>query len=334
MALELVVGAVLGVALLVYMLTGGADFGGGALDLFARGDSAEDQREAIVKAIAPIWEANHVWLIVVIVVLFVCFPSGFAVISTAFHIPLTLMLLGIVARGSAFVFRQYDSDAPHVRRRWGRVFAGASLVTPFMIGLIVAGVGSGAVRVEERIVTTGFFAGWTTPYAIAVGVLMVAMVTFLAATYLVNETEDAVQEAFRRQGLMWGVLFGLAALAAAVTARTSAPAVFEWLASHHLAIPFQVVTGVAAVGALATLYLRRYRWSRALAVVQVALVISGGLAGQYPYLVAPDVTFEAAAAPDNILRLTLIILAIGSVILIPAFAWLMWVFKRGVLLRR
>lgn len=333
MGIESVVAAILALVLVVYMLTGGADFGGGALDLFAFGPRKDDQRAAIVDAIAPIWEANHVWLILVIVMLFVCFPVGFAAISTALHIPLTIMLLGIVARGSAFVFRQYDSDAPRVRRRWGRVFAGGSLVTPFAIGLTIAAVGSGSIRLEEGLVTTGFFAGWTSPYAIAVGAFMIAQVTFLAATYLANETTEALQEDFRKHGLIWGALLGVTALVSLLMARAHAPTVFHWLSAHHLAIPFQVTTALVAVGALASLYTRRFRLARMLAAAQVTLIVCGGMGAQYPYLLAPDLTFQAAAAPPNIQRMMLIILACGSVVLVPALYWLMRVFKTGVLLR-
>lgn len=334
MGVEVAVGAVLAVALVVYTLTGGADFGGGALEVFARGPLAAEQRAAVVRAIAPIWEANHVWLIVVVVVLFVCFPVAFAGISTALHIPLTVMLLGIVARGSAFVFRQYDPDSEVARRRWGGVFAVASLATPFTMGAAFAAVASGAIRIEGGHVTTGFFAGWATPFAAGLGAFVVAQVTYLAATYLVNETDGDVRAAFRRQGLGWGVALGITAFAALALARGAAPQLFVGLTSQPWSSALQVATAVAAVGSLAALYLHRYRLTRALAVVQITLIVVGGLGALYPYVIVPDLTLEAAAAPDNVLEATLWILAVGAVLLVPAFAWMMWVFKRGVLLRR
>ena len=125
------VAAVIYVALLVYTLTGGADFGGGVWDLFAAGPRRDRQRALVARAIGPIWEANHVWLIVVVVLLFVCFPPAFAAIMTALHIPLTLMLIGVVLRGSAFVFRAYDPvsrGAAGGDTAWGRVFAVSSLL--------------------------------------------------------------------------------------------------------------------------------------------------------------------------------------------------------------
>jgi cytochrome d ubiquinol oxidase subunit II len=111
------------VALNAYVLFAGADFGGGVWDLLASGPRRQQQRDLIARAIGPIWEANHVWLIVVVVVLFVCFPPAFAAFGTVLHIPLSLMLIGIVLRGSAFVFRAYSYGPRSEQRRWGRVFA-------------------------------------------------------------------------------------------------------------------------------------------------------------------------------------------------------------------
>ena len=146
MAPELIITGVIGAALILYTLTAGADFGGGVWDLLARGPRAADQRRVIAEAIAPIWEANHVWLILVVVLLFVCFPAAFAAISTALHIPLTLMLVGVVLRGSAFTFRAYDPKPGAGARRWSQVFAIASLITPITLGVTLGAVSGGFER--------------------------------------------------------------------------------------------------------------------------------------------------------------------------------------------
>ena len=122
-----IIAGVIAIALNGYVVTGGADFGGGVWDLFATGARRERQRELIADSIAPIWEANHVWLIVVVVVLFTGFPSVFSMVATVLHIPLTIMLVGVVLRGAAFVFRSYGSSTDAQRHRWGATFAVASL---------------------------------------------------------------------------------------------------------------------------------------------------------------------------------------------------------------
>ena len=143
--LAMIVAGIVMVSLNAYVLLAGADFGGGVWDFFARGDRRRAQRDLISHAIAPIWEANHVWLILVIVLLFTCFPAAFSTIAIMLHIPLTLMLLGIVLRGSAFIFRSYGSEQDASQQRWGRVFAIASIVTPVLLGMCVGAVATGAV---------------------------------------------------------------------------------------------------------------------------------------------------------------------------------------------
>jgi cytochrome d ubiquinol oxidase subunit II len=182
--LETVIAIVTLASLVLYALMGGADFGGGFWDLFASGPRAERQRQLIANAIAPIWEANHVWLILVIVLLFTAFPVGFAVMMTALHIPLTAMLVGIVLRGSAFVFRKYDAKDDQVQRRWNLLFGVSSVLTPVLQGMCLGALASGAIRVRDAQITTGFLAGWTGGFALACGAFALGLFAFLAAAYL------------------------------------------------------------------------------------------------------------------------------------------------------
>jgi cytochrome d ubiquinol oxidase subunit II len=169
------------VALVVYALTGGADFGGGLWDLLAFGRRAPAQRKLIERVLSPIWEANHVWLIFIVVVLFTAFPTAYSVAGIALHIPLTLVLIGIVMRGSAFVFRQYGGGGAVAQLRWGRVFAVASVLTPIFLGTIVGAITSGEIRVVDGVPTTGYAAGWIGVFPLAVGLSSLALFGFLAA---------------------------------------------------------------------------------------------------------------------------------------------------------
>jgi cytochrome d ubiquinol oxidase subunit II len=206
-----VVALIMVLALNAYALTGGADFGGGVWDLLARGPGREAQRTLIAEQIAPIWEANHVWLILVVVMLFTAFPAAFAALGIVLHIPLTLMLLGIVARGSSFVFRSYGAHDDASQRRWGRVFAVASVITPLLSRNDRRGDrlrrrrrrggtradharrGGSCVRVRLR-------RSWLAPFPLALGVLALAMFAFLAAVYL-GVREPALRDAFQRRAL-------------------------------------------------------------------------------------------------------------------------------------
>ncbi|HLM45157.1 MAG TPA: cytochrome d ubiquinol oxidase subunit II, partial [Myxococcaceae bacterium] len=171
MGTELWLGGVLVAAFVLYALFGGADFGGGVWDLLASGPRKAEQRALIAKALGPVWEVNHVWLIIGVVILFSAFPPAFAALSVALHVPLTLLLLGIVFRGTAFTFRTYDVRGDRVQRSWGLVFSVASVISPLLLGMCVGAVVSGRIRVEGRVVVSGFFGPWLTPFSVAVGVL-------------------------------------------------------------------------------------------------------------------------------------------------------------------
>ena len=329
MTLEHTLGGVILGALVIYALSGGADYGGGMWDLLASGPRARRQRAAIEHEIGPIWEANHVWLILIIVVLFTAFPPAFATIMTALHIPMTAVLIGIVLRGSAFVFRKYDvqDDASH--QRWSTLFGAASFFTPFLLGLCLGALGSGEIRVIEGRLTSGFLAGWTRPFAAACGLFALGLFAFLAATYLtVGVTgEPDLQEDFRTRALAAGLLLAPLAALTFVLAREGAPQIFTRLTSWWA--PYLVaVTSVCAIGALAALWYRRYHWARAAAIGQVTCILLGWGLAQYPHLVAPDLTLSNTATARATLYLLTLALAAGAVVLLPSFAFLLYVFKR------
>lgn len=316
-------------SLILYALMGGADFGGGVWDLFAVGRRAERQRKIVATAIAPIWEANHVWLILVIVLLFTAFPRAFGALMTSLHIPLTLMLLGIVARGSAFVFRKYDAQRDAVQRRWTRIFGLSSVFTPVIQGMCLGGLASGRIRIEGVQVQTGFFAGWTSGFAVSCGLFALCLFTFLAAVYLSIDaaTDREVQEDFRRRAIVSGL--ALAPIAAAVffAARAGgAPQMYEGL-THWWAPLLLLWTSACAVLALVCLWQRRYGLARIAAIGQVTLILVGWSVAQFPNLIVPDVQIYASAAPEITLRLLLIALAVGALVLLPSLYYLFRVFK-------
>ena len=330
LTLEFCIAGVMLISLIIYMLTGGADFGGGIWDLFATGPRAKAQRSLITEAIAPIWEANHVWLIVIVVLLFVAFPVAFAAISTALHIPLTLMLIGIVLRGSAFVFRTYDIQSDTRHRQWSRVFAIASAITPMMLGVTLGAVASGTIRVdmETRLVDTNFISAWLAPFPFAIGLFTLTLCALLAAVYLTLETDDPkLQADFRQRALIAAVSVGAMAGVSFILSAEGAPAIRRGLGSASWSIPFHILTGAVALWAIWTIWNRQFRLARILVPIQVTLIVFGWGLAQYPYLVTPDLTFSNTAAPDAVLRPILIVLGVGGVLLVPAFWYLYAVFK-------
>jgi cytochrome d ubiquinol oxidase subunit II len=324
----LLAGAVM-VALTAYVLMGGADFGGGVWDLFASGRRKQQQRALIAEAIGPIWEANHVWLILVVVLLFVCFPAVFARISVALHIPLTLMLIGIVLRGSAFTFRTYDSQKDQVQRRWGLLFSWASLITPLLLGVSAGAVVTGNLpAAPPTSFTAGFVTPWLQPFPFAVGVLALALMAYLAAVYLTVEafTGD-LQDDFRSRAIASGVAVFVAAMVTLALSRTGAPLVWRGLTSSWWAPFYHATVGLTAVAAFWGLWVRRARLARLAAAAQATLILWGWAAVQYPYLIPPDLTIAGSAAPHATLKLVFIALIAGLVLLLPSLAYLFRVFK-------
>jgi len=331
MSLADLVAGVIFVALNAYAVLGGADFGGGVWDLLALGPRKARQRELIAEAIGPVWEANHVWLILAIVLLFTCFPPAFARLGTRLHIPLSLVLIGIVLRGSAFTFWRYGADEE--QRNWGMVFAIASLMTPLLLGTTAGAIASGAVG--DGGWGSGDFYGtyvapWLNPFALSVGMFALIAFAFLAAVYLTLEARDReVREDFRRRALASGVGLFLAAVVVLLLSLNRAPRVRDGLIFAPWAVPLHLLTAAAAITALVALWARRWRVARVAAAAQVSLILWGWALSQYPYILPPDLSIANAAAPAATLRLVLAALVAGAVLLLPSLYYLFRIFKMG-----
>jgi|SRR6267378_2215524 cytochrome d ubiquinol oxidase subunit II len=327
--LEILIAVAILVSLILYALTGGADYGGGMWDLLARGPRAQPQRHAIVEAIAPVWEANHVWLILVIVLLFTGFPSAFSTSMIALHIPVTAMLIGIVLRGSAFVFRKYDSTKDAVQRRWSTVFGIASFFTPFFQGLTLGALTTGDIHFVGGRVTTGFFAGWLTPFALTCGLFALALFAFLAATYITVDTQSQpdLQSDFRLRALWAQTALIPLAIIVFITSKFGAPLMFHGLTNWWAPLLLGW-TALSAITAALALWFRRFYLARIAAVAEVTFILLGWGLAQFPHLVTPDVTIQNAAAPESTLKLLLLALGAGTVVLLPSLFYLFQIFKR------
>jgi cytochrome bd ubiquinol oxidase subunit II len=325
-ALFYVCGALL-VALTVYVLTGGADYGSGVWDLLASGPRAAAQRELIERAIGPVWEADHVWLILIIVILFNAFPPVFAAITTAMHIPLTLMLIGIVLRGSSFSFRSYGGGPERTQIRWERMFSIASLVTPLLLGVIIGAIASGRIPKDPRGLGD-FVWPWMTPFCFAVGIFALVLFAHLAAIYATLEPADAeVRDDFRLRALATGIAVGVIAGIVLLLSIHGAPRIWAGLTERVWTWPLVWITSILAIAALYSLWTRRFEIARACAVGHVALIVWGWAFAQFPYILEPDLDIYNAAAPPITLDILAGALTAGALILFPSFWYLKSVFK-------
>jgi len=330
---EIVAGILL-VLLNAYVLMGGADFGGGTWDMLASGPRRDAQRELIARQIGPIWEANHVWLIVAVVVLFTGFPGAFADVATILHVPIALMLIGIVLRGSAFVFRSYGGRSERARARWGRVFAVASAATPVLLGIVIGAISTSATgqaiaQLGSRSFSDAFIRPWFAPFPIVVGLMALTLFAQLAAVYLALAAKDmALREDFRRRAIGSGAAAIVAAGIALALAKVEAPFVHAGVMRSSWSIPLVGATAIAAAITIWALFQRRYALARVTAAGEVSLILWGWGAAQYPFLVPPTLTIRSAAAPNATLQVLLWVLAGGALILLPSLAFLLRTFAR------
>ncbi len=318
---------VLLVSLTIYALTGGADYGGGVWDLLASGPRTAAQRDLIERAIGPIWEADHVWLILVVVILFDAFPPAFAAIMIAMHVPITLMLVGIVLRGSAFSFRSYGGGRDRAQREWGRVFSIASLVTPVLLGVIIGAIASGRIPKDPRHLAD-FFLPWLTSFCFAVGIFALVLFAYLAAVYATLETDDVdLRDDFRLRAIVAGIAVGVTASIVLALSHHGAPGIWAGLTQRVWTWPLLWLNSLLALAALYGLWTRRFPLARVCAVGHVALILWGWAFAQFPYLLEPDVDIFNAAAPPITLQILAGALAAGALILLPSYRYLLKVFK-------
>ncbi|ORW07838.1 cytochrome d ubiquinol oxidase subunit II [Mycobacterium kyorinense] len=320
--------AVLWVGLTLYVLFAGADFGAGFWDLFAGGtERGRGQRELIEHSIGPVWEANHVWLIFVLVLLWTGFPPVFAAVMSTLYVPLTLVALGIIVRGAGFAFRK-ASDQLGSQRLFGAAFALSSVITPFFLGTVAGGIASG--RVPIGLARGDLFGSWWNPSSVLGGALAVGAAAYLAAAYLCadarREGHLELAEAFRLRALATGVVLGVVALGGIAVLRADAPRLFHGLT--HRALLLVVFSAAAGAASLVLLRRRRYLAVRATAGLAVGTLLWGWAVAQYPYLLEPNITIDDAAANPAVLASMLITLGLGALLLVPSLLWLYLIFQR------
>lgn len=333
MSLEVMLAAVILGTLTIYVLLGGADFGAGVWHLFARGPRAEAERSLIADAIGPIWEANHVWLIAAVTILFTAFPPAYVLISTTLHIPLTLLLLGIVLRGSAFAFRHYDVKHDRLHVRWDQLFAVASVLTPVVLGITIGAIAAGNLHMHGGSFAQVFVLPWVQPFPLAVGVFALVLFAYLAAVYLLVEARDEeMRETFRRRALVSALVAGILEQMVVLLARTGAPHVSATLHDTTWGGLAQLGTATACFAAIFCLWQRAYWWARLSAVAQVVLTIWAWGFSQYPYIVPPNLTIAEAASPIVTLQIVTVVICAGAFLLVPSLYCLFRVFKYGYVL--
>ena len=323
------VAAVLLLISTAYAALAGADFGGGIWDLLAGSTSrGAEPRRRIERSITPVWESNHVWLVIALVVLWTGFPAAFAAIFTTLFVPLSVAALGIVLRGAGFAFRAQVRPV-----RWqmvaGGTFALSSLLTPFFLGTVIGAVVTGRVHGTSDPVTA-----WINPTSLLTGALFVVVSAYLAAVYLTMDSErdgePGMRSYFLRRAQAAAVTSGALAAATLAVLHTTARPVFSELLTGR-ALPLVVISVLAGLAVLIMLARDISKAVRPTAVVAVAAVIVGWALAQYPELLPPGLTIGQAAAPAGTEATELVVVGLIAVLVIPSFALLFWLTQHGSL---
>lgn len=321
MSVAVVVAVALFVGVVCYAVLGGADFGAGFFDLTA-GDARDGSRVRLLvdHSIGPVWEANHVWLIYVLVMWWTAFPETFAAATTTLILPLALALLGIVLRGASFAFRKYAGTLGQARL-FGAVFATSSLITPFFLGAVAGAIASGRVPAEGE---GPVLDSWLHPTSLFGGLIAVGTCVFLAGTFLTADADRSGQpdlaSRLRVRTLGVGVLTGLVVLAALLPLQQDAPTLSEGLRGR--AAPLIVLSAVCGAATLVLVWRRRYGIARIAAVGAVGSVVTGWGVAQYPWLLVDEVTIDDGAGAPATLRALLVVVALAAVVVLPPLVYL------------
>jgi cytochrome d ubiquinol oxidase subunit II len=316
------------VGITAYAVLGGADFGGGLWDLTAGGDARGGRvRGMVQRSMSPVWEANHVWLIFVLVMVWTAFPVAFGSLMTTLAIPMFLAAIGIIFRGTAFALRGHAATIGEARFI-GATFALSSVIVPFCFGAAIGGIASGRVPVGNEAGDT--ITSWLNPTSALIGVLAILSGAYLAAVFLAGDSIRAglpdLAGAFRMRALGAGVVTGAVAIAGLLVLRSDARALFDGLTSGGGLVAV-IASGMAGAVTLWLIATERYgaaRWSSAAAVAAITV---GWVLAQEPYLLPPELTLDEAAASSTTLATLLVAMGLGAIVLVPS----LWYLYRLVL---
>lgn len=328
-----VVMAYLWAAILLYLLMGGADFGAGIIELFTSDRNKSITRKTMYQAIGPIWEANHMWLIITIVILFVGFPVIYTTMSVYLHIPLAVMLLGIIARGTAFAFRHYDAVVDDMQKLYDRIFTYSSFITPLFLGIIAGSAVSGKINTNAKDFASAYLFSWLNPFSIAVGLFTVAICGYLAAIFIIGETtseEDRLR--FTRKARHMNMAAIIAGVLVFVAARYDGVPLASWIFGNFTGL---ITIGAALISLIylwVLLYRGRTPMLRLLAGFQVAMILVAVTARHYPDIVilsnGNSLSLLEHAGHEQAIYWLGVSLLVGSIFILPALFYLLLSFHK------
>jgi cytochrome d ubiquinol oxidase subunit II len=331
--MEYVIITFLCLSILLYFLLGGADFGAGIIELFTSEKNRDFTRKTAYNAIGPIWEANHMWLIIAIVILFVGFPQIYTTMSVYLHIPLAVMLIGIIARGTAFVFRYYDAVQDNMQRVYNRIFVYSSFITPLFLGIIAGSVISGKIDTNANNFVDAYVYGWLNWFSVAVGLFTVALCGFLAAIYLIGETNNQNDKnRFIKKAKYMNVaavVFGAMVFIASL--KENVPLI-EWVFKNKIGFIAVILASLSLVLLWYLLNQGKTKILRILAGFQVSMILLAISYAHFPNFIrlknGSSISLFNTIAPEKTVYSLGLALLLGSIFILPFLGYLFFKFQK------
>ncbi len=332
MMLYVVIGF-LWLALLLYLLLGGADFGAGIIELFTTEDNKAKTRKISYKAIGPIWEANHMWLIIAIVILFVGFPDIYTTMSIHLHIPLVIMLMGIIARGTAFAFRNYDAVTDNMQKVYNKIFVYSSFITPLFLGIIAGSAVSGKIDVHANTFLSAYIFSWLNWFSVTIGLFTVALCGFIAAIYLIGEAKDQEErKRFVRKALQMNIAAVISGGLVFISAISDQIPLVEWVFGNPVGIAAVTAASISLIILWYLIYHGQSKSLRLLAGFQITMILLTTTYKHYPNIVILKnggyLSLLENKGADKAIDALGLALLIGSVFILPALVYLIYSFQK------
>jgi cytochrome d ubiquinol oxidase subunit II len=320
-------------AILLYVVLGGADFGAGIIEMFTSEKNIQRTRSTLYHAIGPIWEANHMWLIIIIVILFVGFPVIYSELSVYLHIPLVIMLMGIIARGTAFVFRHYDAVKDDMQDLYNKVFIWSSFVTPFFLGVVAGSTVSGHISTKTNTFIEAYIFSWLNWFSLAVGLFTVALCGFLASVYLIGEanTEEDRQR-FIRKAKRMNIMAVIAGGFVFIASIFDGIPLGNWVFGNVVGLTAVIAATMSLIFMWKLIHTKIRMIPRVLVAFQVSMILLAISYAHFPDFVILDgdknLSLLEETAPLKTMQALGWALLIGSLFILPALFYLYYSFQK------
>ncbi|GAA4276267.1 cytochrome d ubiquinol oxidase subunit II [Aquimarina mytili] len=321
-------------SLYLYVVLGGADYGAGIIELFSSEENQKITKKTIYRVMGPVWEANHIWIIILIVILWIAFPVYYNIIVVNLHIPITIVLLGVTLRGVAFVFRHYDAIIDNSQQLYDSMFKISSLITPVFLGMVFGALISGEIVLAEDVSTLSFYEAfirpWCNIFSVMVGLFFAALCAFLSSVLLIGESEIGKENIYVRKSIIAVIVVFVVGLLTFGYGYFSGNIFVKNFIKDPFAIISVMFSGVLLLPLWKTIKNGNKVWSRFFAGLQVFLILLAALISHFPNIIITQtgtISLIDNVAPDSVINALGITLIIGGTVILPGLFHLLKSFK-------